>query len=687
MKKKRMNIEKNLYRALILNAIVVLLVCLFFEITTKSDDYDQCLILYGAYSGEFSKFTLYTNYVFSFIIYSLLKIFPSISWYYIVQLVLILCANVCMTYIILKVIDVSNVEMLCISILTFCSYEFIVRMTFTKTAGYLIVVGFYMLLFIITEQNRLGVKQAMFVFAALGLIFCGLVIRGPILFPILVIFFAAFLVYIYQSAYQLHVSKIVCFIVATIVVLLCYKCLTHINTQQVYKNEKILEYYSNNNNRASIQDYAIADYDNYSERYNEIGIGQLEYDLWHKYAVYLDTDFWTAERIGEVRGITDIHDSESSVNILKKSLKTLLNYYLSDTSVWIIILLVFFAYMYGVRLCYLFIIGGFTLFDYIYMYMMGRQQHHVEVIIDLCCALIILYCGRNEIKNKRINPIFFIICMILLVNVNYSSISIASYYPGYIQRGISQKEKYDYNLKKMELISSDVSHLYIVDAADTNIFFDAVYTPFQIIPKGKYKNTIKANSYFNTFIDGVLINYNIDNIFEDVTDSNVIYFTYTNRNDISELIEKYICKRYNSGARAIKVKEVEDQVVYRYVSDEDAFVRKQVKNATASKTITNDVKLTKERENLYQLSGYAYIDGFDSYADNIYVQIKNKVTGESQYRIIKNMACDELIYKGKTRGEYSGFCESIVLDNDFNQYSVTLYIEDNGVCYSEKVIL
>lgn len=685
---KTLNTKKTIYRALVLNTIIVLFVCLFFELTTKSDDYDQCLILYGAYSGEYSKYTLYTNYVFSFIIYCLLNCFPAISWYYIFQIVLVLCANVCITYVILKTIEVKNIEMFCVPVLIFCTYEFLIRITFTKTAGYLIVAGFYVFLYVITEQIKSQIEQLVLILVALGLIFSGLIIRGSILLPVLVVFFAAFLIYIYQSYSYLDIKKIMSFVVITICVLLCYKCLSYLNTQQVNRDERLYEYYYNNNNRASIQDYAIADFEKYSDKYNEIGINQLEYDLWHKYAVYLDTDYWTEARISEVRKIASIHDSDSTVVVLNKSLKKILKYYLSDTGIWIIILVGFYVFMSGGRLGYIFVIGGFTLFDYLYMYAMGRQQHHVEVVIDLCFALLVLYCARYEINSKRANSyVVVIICVVLFVNANYSSISSASYYPEYIESGMSQKEKYDYNLEKWNLISGDCAHLYIVDAADTNVYFDAVYTPLQMIPKGKYQNAIKANSYFNTFLDSMLSQYSVDNIYEDITDSTTIYSTYTKKNDISELIEEYIRKRYDRNAKAVIVKEIGDQIVYRFISDEDAFVRKIVSNAKDCKEFTCDVKVSKQHDNLYQFLGYAYIDGFDSYADNIYLQIVNNTTGESQYKIVRNMMCDKLMNGDKTNGKYSGFCESIELENDLEQYDIVLYIEDKGVCYSKNIYL
>ena len=132
----------------------------------------------------------------------------------------------------------------------------------------------------------------------------------------------------------------------------------------------------------------------------------------------------------------------------------------------------------------------------------------------------------------------------------------------------NQKKMYSDNKEKMNPLSQDKDHVYVFCAYDTNTLYDAVFTPFEIIPKGYYSNLDMTNRYYIPDWDTIKSNYGIDNYYEEATNSKTIRFVCTDQNEEwINVLKTYINEHYNESASYIKVKEYDDVNVYRFVDE------------------------------------------------------------------------------------------------------------------------
>ena len=130
--------------SILLNLLAVIIIFLLFEPTMKSDDYDMCNLLYGGVNGQYESQLLYSSIIWGKMMVGLLHIFPSIAWYAILQYILIICAMIWVDVILLK--RNKNYGTWLFGLALFLTYEFMIRLTFSKTAGILMIAGYIVLL-------------------------------------------------------------------------------------------------------------------------------------------------------------------------------------------------------------------------------------------------------------------------------------------------------------------------------------------------------------------------------------------------------------------------------------------------------------------------------------------------------------------------------------------------------------
>lgn len=133
-------------------------------------------------------------------------------------------------------------------------------------------------------------------------------------------------------------------------------------------------------------------------------------------------------------------------------------------------------------------IGGCCLFAYIYMYCMGRLQHHVDVTVLIAGAILLFYycipIQKAEIFSLKQCCLSLGILIIIFVGVNFDGLSHSSYYGLSYGSGKSQREEYEKNKENLELISEDTEHLYLVGAYSTTYICNREWTIFDVVKPG-----------------------------------------------------------------------------------------------------------------------------------------------------------------------------------------------------------
>lgn len=672
------NGRNSIIESIAINLLVLFGLLLLFEPTTKSDDYDMAMVLYGAVNGEYSLVSMYNTVFFTAIIKFLLTLIPSVSWYYVLQYIFIFI-SFCIIYSIIF-LNLIQGKGLFLIISVFLQYEFYIRMSFTKTAGIVIAAGLLLLLYSI-EQLRLNYVK---VIIAITWIMLGTSIRYSMLLLVLCVFFSAFIISALNCKGRDN-NLVIRFVVSVVVIFVLSKSLSIINQRIISSDEAWMNYYEVNSARVRLQDYSMAGYDEYATDYEKIGLSINDYNLFHSWGVYNDYNVFNVSALQKIGSFNTTNGADSKIEIINTISKRIINYYFDEPGFYSFLFIAFIVILAeGISINKRLLMVGTTtfmcLFAYVYMSYKGRLRHHVDVCVLAAATIILMYFfAKYKLTiNKKVYSLVLVLAITYVIAF-YPSISNSSYYGDL--RVTDQAKKYDCNKDIMDLMSQDKSHVYQFCALTTNRIYDAVFTPFQIIPRNYYSNLQMTNRYYIPDWDEINTDYEIENYYKESVNSNKLYYVDTDENaGWIELVQSFINEHYSENAKFIQVKEIQDVNVYRFIDDKFDF-KMLLENATESELNTefefeqNDDELT--------ITGYVFADGMDSYAQNVYFEAINRETNESKYVCAKQFENNTLSSTDKYNGRYSG--ATATLEVNSNECDIWVYIETTDGCIKKQV--
>lgn len=569
------NSKKNILRAIVKNIIVLLILLLVFEPTPKSDDYDQVMILNGAFTGKYSSYLPYCNYFFSKFNQILYTLFPNIPWYYVVQYVFIfLSLTLIMTIFEEKEKnDKRYRDFIVFVILLLCGYELYIRFTFTKVAGIAIISGFIALLDLILKEQKKTIKY----FFSCVLILIGMTIRDGMYLLVVEVFASSFFIFMIEAKKnnKNKLNQMAMFIFFVILLYICSIGLSKYHVYMVGQDKVWKEWFQVNSARARLQDYDMADFETYKKEYSSIGMSYNDYCTWKNHAIYADKEYFTPDLLKKIADIKPIQTEKSIIKILIVSFHNSLSYYLKDTGIYIFLIAAVLLFLCGSKdsLKYIIIIFLFCFLAYLYMDYRGRLQHHVDICVLMAGAFLLLYYSyRFESTTSQWDVKGIILIsniVILFVTLFYNGISSSSYYANLYGDVSSKKERQQKNKETLDILSEDKSHYYLFAALDTNYIYDDVWGMFQKVKLGYYSNLGICNRYYFPNFELTLENYEINNIMKESINSDVIRFASTVHNpDYINVVTTYIREHYNERVYSILVKQVGEVSVYSIVTQE-----------------------------------------------------------------------------------------------------------------------
>lgn len=545
--------------AILLNILIFLCALLIFEPTTKSDDYNIINILYGGIDGHYSEFLLYTNVVFGKILVCLMKIAPNISWYFVLQYLLMICANIVIVSILLKKERLGCFYS--IIYLIFFAYEFYIRITFSKTAGFLIAAGYFLILNLLeSETTKLLIIPSIICF------FFGILIRSAFFELITTIMFSVFLIHIIINGLQ-NQKLIISYILIVLLLWGGDKALVTYSNYTYNHDTEWQHFREDNAYRSHLVDYGIPSYDRYQKQYEQLGVSRNDYTLWFTYAMLGDNDILTNDLY---KAITDIDEGESDDHIGKiiNSLKNLLRYWTSNTAFYFFVFsAILFMLLNPPALYYMVgVILSACIASYVYMSVMGRTQHHVDVVVYLLASLLVFHYiePNGKMPKKKVIAILTMLIGFTLIHDFYAEINSSSYYGTELTgRVASQKNLYEENYKMYKYMSLDADHLYVIPAQETNLTFSC-FTVFNVIPKGFYHNIYRINmNHIPTHLS-ILRKYEVENIWRDSVNSDVIRFAVSKQLSYQmDSIITYINEHYATHAEYELADSIGTMNIYR----------------------------------------------------------------------------------------------------------------------------
>ena len=311
-----MNNQKNrdYLWAIVINVGLLLLFSLLFEMTFKSDDYDMMNVLYGGYNGEYSPFLLYSN-----------------------------VGMIEVTDIFLKKARIPIVVLT--GLLSFIYYECFIRITFSKTAGLLIICGFLILFHEIDSTDwRLSGFIKGFV-----MIFLGHLIRDQLVLMIMVIYLGGFVVFIFtgingeterDSRQRANTRKrnrkvlvrALLFAASAFLILFGTRLFSNMNSTVFNTDSRWSDFFKNNGTRAALFDYGIPDYNLYREEYEKIGVSYDDYRAWFDAYLRDDQELLSFDLMKKIRGITTNEGKTDNYERLNMAFHGLISWCFNNTT-------------------------------------------------------------------------------------------------------------------------------------------------------------------------------------------------------------------------------------------------------------------------------------------------------------------------------------------------------------------
>ena len=133
--------------AVMINVFFLLLVLLFCDMKYEvSDDFIMSTIMSGVYGECPNPHMIFVNIVLGYFLMPIYKVFPGISWYFVLQIIIIFLSSIVVSFILLEKVEKVKAALLSIMLILFFVNDMYILMQFTKTAMFAIMSGSWLFL-------------------------------------------------------------------------------------------------------------------------------------------------------------------------------------------------------------------------------------------------------------------------------------------------------------------------------------------------------------------------------------------------------------------------------------------------------------------------------------------------------------------------------------------------------------
>lgn len=669
------NIKKtDLFNAILINLVVFIILQIIFKpmYETNDDNYISSLV-YGAF-GEYDTHLVYTNIFMGRVYKALLLLCPSIPWYAIIQYSLLFISFTAILYIVLSYKENIYRYIFCWIFMIPFGYECYVDVQYSKSAGVITAAGILLIYKAIKEEK---IKKFIL---ALGIILtvCASLYRFKVfcmMLPIIgSIILADCLKEMFQKKYRLLIK---CCVVFIPVLALCM--LGELYDVKHYENNSAWhEYREWDNLRIQLLDYGFPDYDENKEVYTKLNISYEDMQLFKNWN-YADTEVFTPEAMKQLIAVKQ--KQKVNMDLVRGFFTDDILRFVSYPYVIVLIMLVAFWLLSGAENKLLIsMVSIFFLMMQFYFYYTERfliNRVDMSIILGLCLAFMF------NIKESHYEGVKF--CVI--GGLTGAAFIMAFQLVGNLEGSKTKKEN---NAREVyNLISSDKDHLYMVENRTSDELWTSAFQIWDVPPKGVSDNYLVLGGwrYPTPPVKKMMSKYHVNNPYRDLVNDGRYYLVCSKES--SEDILAYIQRHYSPNAKLHVIKYVDGQSFYKIRTGQ---LKLNMDNVSTdlkeinSEILTKNVALQKKKKQTW-ITGYIYKKNSNSFAQNIYLGVKNKKTGKE-----KIYSCTQYkkSYKDDVNnGRYSWFSIKIAGDISQNnkQNDVSVYLSADGVLYKQKVNL
>ena len=571
--------------AIIFNLFFFLLILLFCDMKYEvSDDFVMATILSGAYGDTQNPQMIFVNVLIGYFLIPFYKLFPSVSWYFVAQVLFVFVASTTVTYLLLERLDKTRAILLSVLFVLFFVNDAYVLLQFTKTAMLGVMAG--SLLFIWALFERQSVLKILYG-AALCLV--GSMIRFSTIYIaggfILFILLCEFLDMFRKREWNHQVLTIV---FSGILLICCAYGMQKLNWYTYNNDEAYGGFSAYNSARAAIVDLGESDYSIYAEELAAIGGSENDFYMMKSWC-FADNEVFSLEKMEQVAEILKNKRENQSVDF-EVVLERLQNREYGKYPAFLACIILFcigiflnYNKWWTMLVCSSIGIGYLTYFAYI-----GRCVYRVEYAVFLGLFLSGSYFWTKSLQDKDIlvekekaKRICIIITMICIIG------NLIFYVPDTTYKEVTSENRmyyindtfyrsWDYDAQKyrkvvnkgkptsrlLEEFEDNKNNFYFLDFNTTiqTLYFE--WKPWRSLGVGEYDNYLYFAGVTSAFPDVVrlLESKNLENSLKSLVREDV----YMVDNYNVEMKLNYLREHYYPEARVELYKEIDGYQIWKY---------------------------------------------------------------------------------------------------------------------------
>ena len=382
-------------------AQVVLLLCILLFCSIKyevSDDFIMEMVVSGAYTGHPDAHMMFSNIFIGWLLVPLYSLFPAISWYFWLQMLLCFLSFLALTYVLVQKLRLGTAILTVVWITAFAARDLYILPQFTKTAIVASMCGCLLFVWALFAQRgwRCWLPGA-------ALVFFGAMVRDKAFF--IAAAFAGMLV-LYHTIACLKRKGM------TVKQILCKVCIPGagmlaavflfgaVNSLAYTQDPNYAEYRTFTKLRSQILDYTWCDYEDLCDELTAIGVSENDYQMilhWD----FADQAVFSTEKMQQVLDIITAHrvNLRPSIREAFSMIRSRQLYY--PLTLCCVLLGLFCAAVNPQKFWIPAVSALMVLGFLIYFYRLGRWVYRVEFGFLFCAAVLIAYFCEPFFKRSK----------------------------------------------------------------------------------------------------------------------------------------------------------------------------------------------------------------------------------------------------------------------------------------------
>ena len=575
--------EHPLLLAFLLNLAAFLFRIIFFDVKYEvSDDYFIDAVLSGAFGNGYDPDLLFGNIILGYVLVFFYKLFPVISFYFVLLLALGFVSVTAILFILFK--KKINAVTVCMAVVFLCflTDDLYVVIQFTKVSAAAGIAGGLLILYGLWEADK---HNVLYIILGTLLSVVGTMVRFSTIYyfaSFLVIAFINFSVMFFRKQKSITVKRRILAVLKNFLICVFiigfFFGMEYLGAWISNQDEGHRDYNQFNPIRVQMTDVNRPDYDEVREGYEKLGLNENDYIMLNSWN-FNDRDIYPDQKLREVSKVINsesIKDPVSVKSAFDKLTTRCVFFYPAAIALYILTLFSVLLDRNKFYSLFLLLFSFFFLFWFVYY---GRILYRVEWGI-LFCAVASLITGFNysdsgaaakqkkKVFGKQVSIVSFylviFICLLLATKIprlfkssefmSYSDEEYkAAFYDTMFHSGIYLQDKVPFPTASrkaapdlINYIENDTDHFYFIDSYTTiqELYFN--YVPWIRPEEGLFKNKYLYLGAVTMHHPGevyALGENNIDqyNPFKGFTAKNVRFVDNLGAKDKLAYIRRYYC--------------------------------------------------------------------------------------------------------------------------------------------------